>query len=357
MLAGLGTGVAASAAGLWYYKSSAPPLDANQKFTLVSVYGQVATVGRGTHTDVAVGDAFPPGETLATFGTNSMAVVGRPDGSTITLAADSAVTLNNSGIRLKVLQGAVQAYFRPPIPGGPLLTLFTTLAAVNTLGGAVMTLCADESATQVQVQHGRVDVSDRLGGSVDQVASGELLTIREGGERVKERVTQTPDKYQLDLVDPLPEGWHVGHRAETDQGPVLVPEWWFDPYHSAVLSQIRSHKPWTRGLMRLLPDSVMTVRYRADRGGRGQACLCVRTERTTKASTGVLEWNGRYEGCEPGEWKTLEVRIGDMLNNKEAPTFSAPWVGFLLIFNTYAEDIGLRVADFRVSRPGGPADG
>jgi hypothetical protein len=46
-----------------------------------------------------------------------------------------------------------------------------------------------------------------------------------------------------------------------------------------------------------------------------------------------------------------------MLNNKEAPTFSAPWVGFLLIFNTYAEDIGLRVADFRVSRPGGPADG
>jgi hypothetical protein len=44
-----------------------------------------------------------------------------------------------------------------------------------------------------------------------------------------------------------------------------------------------------------------------------------------------------------------------MLDDSEAPKFAPPWVAFLLIFNTYTEDVGLRVADFRVTRPGGSA--
>ena len=38
-----------------------------------------------------------------------------------------------------------------------------------------------------------------------------------------------------------------------------------------------------------------------------------------------------------------------------APTVEAPWVGFLLIVNTYTADLGLRVAEYRVTRPGGRA--
>jgi hypothetical protein len=37
--------------------------------------------------------------------------------------------------------------------------------------------------------------------------------------------------------------------------------------------------------------------------------------------------------------------------NKHAPKFDAPWVAFLVIFNTYTADLGLRVAEFGVTRP------
>ena len=66
-------------------------------------------------------------------------------------------------------------------------------------------------------------------------------------------------------------------------------------------------------------------------------------------------WDGRY-GEEAGqkklgEWVWLTVRADQMLNNKERPNFEDPWIGFLIIFNTYKEDLGLEVAEFRVSRP------
>ena len=41
--------------------------------------------------------------------------------------------------------------------------------------------------------------------------------------------------------------------------------------------------------------------------------------------------------------------------NKHAPKFGPPWVGFLVIFNTFEIDLGLEVAEFRVTRLGGAA--
>jgi hypothetical protein len=104
--------------------------------------------------------------------------------------------------------------------------------------------------------------------------------------------------------------------------------------------------------VRLFPDSVVHVRYRADRPADGQVVLVCRRPRSTFKDCGCLEWNGRFDACPAGEWRTLTVRAADMLENKEGPQFAPPWVAFLLIFNTYTEDIGLRVAEFRVSRPG-----
>jgi hypothetical protein len=37
--------------------------------------------------------------------------------------------------------------------------------------------------------------------------------------------------------------------------------------------------------------------------------------------------------------------------NKNQPKFDAPWIGFLLIFNTFEPDVGLEVAEFRVEPP------
>jgi hypothetical protein len=70
-------------------------------------------------------------------------------------------------------------------------------------------------------------------------------------------------------------------------------------------------------------------------------------------ASGVIEVNDAFVASRPGQWQWLEARPRDMLDTKEAPAFGAPWVGFLFIFNTYETDLGLRIADLRVSRGGG----
>ena len=66
----------------------------------------------------------------------------------------------------------------------------------------------------------------------------------------------------------------------------------------------------------------------------------------------MLECNDAFAAARPKEWQWLTVRAGDMRDNVEAPKFGDPWVGFLVIFNTYTADLGLRVAEFRVDPPG-----
>jgi hypothetical protein len=163
----------------------------------------------------------------------------------------------------------------------------------------------------------------------------------------------TPDEFAWDLTRPLPDGWQVGTRRRTAEGPVVEPEFWFDPYHQARMSQIRSNKEWACGFFRLLPDSILRVRYWVDRPGPSQMCICVRTARSRSADTGMLECNGAFAEARPRQWQWLEVPAQDLLDNLHTPTFGPPWIGFLVIFNTYEVDLGLKVAEFRVTRPGG----
>jgi hypothetical protein len=117
--------------------------------------------------------------------------------------------------------------------------------------------------------------------------------------------------------------------------------------------QIRSENPWTRGYFRLVEGSTIHVRYRAKQAcPRGQVCFCVRTPQSRCPDTGMVEYNGGFEAVAPGEWKWLRVRAGDMLDNKHTPRFGSPWIAFLVIFNTFEEDIGLEIAELRVTPPG-----
>jgi hypothetical protein len=65
----------------------------------------------------------------------------------------------------------------------------------------------------------------------------------------------------------------------------------------------------------------------------------------------VLECNGAFGRAKPREWQQLEVKASDMFDTVHAPKFDAPWVGFLVIFNTYRSDIGLKIAKFEVIGP------
>ena len=315
------------------------------------------TRGHVTLADTRTGNLTPgrvvyPGETVATVGPGSAAVLRCSDGSTVSLSAESAVAVAGTGSRLIVRRGGISADLRPADDNPAAVTLSTAVAAVTSGGGAVLAVGAEAAATDVQVINGQVNVSGTRGERIALVRGGELLTVRADGEHTKRAVPRVPTEYALDLTTALPEGWHVGFREETADGPAVRPQFWYDPYHAAVLSQIRSHKAWARGLARLHPDSLVRFRYQADQGGRGQVCLVVRTETTRTPLTGVLEWNDRFEATRAGEWRTVEVRADALLDCKEVPKFDPPWVAFLLIFNTYDVDINLRVGEFRVSRPG-----
>jgi len=188
------------------------------------------------------------------------------------------------------------------------------------------------------------------------VGEGELLTVPACRGYRKQPLPHTPEKFHWELNKPLPDEWHIG-RLETILGePAVRTAPYRDPYYSGtVMSQIRSDKQWSWGFFRLEPDSLVRVRYRVDTPGDGQLCFCARTPDPRSPATGMLEWNGRYDPPADGKWGWLEVRAEDMLRNRHAPAFGPPWIGFLVIFNTYAIDLGLAVAEFRVSPPGRPA--
>jgi ferric-dicitrate binding protein FerR (iron transport regulator) len=306
--------------------------------------------------EASAGMRLPHGTVLRSVGPSSSAVLSLPGGTTVSITGDSSLGVEEGGRRLKLHEGTAAADVRPPAGGNPLV-LATSAATIVSPGGAAVTLGSDASVTEVGVQTGQVRVSDRAGAVVGDVREGEILTVRAGGNCSKQSLRPTPTSFRWNLHRPLPAGWGVGHLEATDAGPAVAPEFWYDPYHSAVLSQIRSNNRWTRGFVTLHPDSLIRVRYKVDRPGRGQLVVCVRTPRPDRPASGVVEVNDAFVNSRPGEWQWLEARPRDMLDVKEAPAFGPPWVGFLIIFNTYEVDLGLRVADLRVSRNGGDLNG
>jgi hypothetical protein len=301
----------------------------------------------------AASGVVPADTVVSTIGPNSSAVLRFPDGSDVSVAGESAVSVGEQGRNLRLLRGTATATVAAPGPGAESITLTTTEATCSRLGGAVLTLTRSLRATEIAVKTGRAAVADAAGDLVEVVHSGEYLTIRADGKHRKQPVEPVAEECRWDLTRPLPEGWGVG-RIDTSEGgpPALAPVLWFDPYHHAHMYQIRSDHRWHKGFARLHPDSRFVVRYRVDRRGPGQLVAVVRKDDVAAPDTGVVEWNGTFREARPGQWNVLEVRAGDMLDNKHAPGFAAPWVAFLIIFNSYKEDLGLRVADFRVVPPG-----
>ena len=338
---GIAAGIAATAYGWrnWFTEPKAPihVTTATGEVTIRSVDGGVV-VGKGP---------VPPGAVVATIGQSSSALLTKGDGTSIALAGNSVISVATYGDKLTVQRGTATATVPARTVPDP-ITLATGEASVAHLSGVVLTICRTIDTTEVGVQTGRVTVADAGGEPLEIVHGGEYLTVQSDGRRRKRPVEPTPDSFALDLSRPLPEGWAVGVREDTKEGPVLRSVVWFDPYHQAAMYQIRSDHRWARGFVRLHPKSTFRIRYWVDRPGPSQLCLCVRTENRAQSDTGMIECNGAFQQARPHEWQWLEIRAGDMLENKHTPKFGAPWVPFLLIFNTYKEDLGLKIAEFLV---------
>ena len=361
-LAYLGGGLAASvgalALGRWVWPEAPKAVELDRSIRLGSVRGSV-TVRSADGTALPTDGPVPPGSSVATSGPGASAVLFYPNGTNVALTEDSAVTLGPGADGLRLDRGVVAADVRPPLVGDSGLTLATAETVLTGGAGAVLSLYQAARTTEVGVQRGSVSVSAPTGRSLGEVRGGELLTVHADGDCTRQAIRETPDAYALNLTRPLAAGWAVGKLGTDDGRPVLLPEFWFDPYHQRSMFQIRSNKQWVRGFFRLHPDSVVQVRYRVARSGPGQVCFCVRTPDVRSPETGMLEWNGTYVAqpfTDEGGWQTLKVRAGAMLDNRHRPNFGPSWLGFLFIFNTYEIDLGLQVAEFRVTPPG-PAGG
>jgi hypothetical protein len=346
----VGGGVAAGLAGVVVSRRLWWP-DAAEPVRLTASVGEVTLKTPGGDVPAGAGPV-PADAVVSTVGQSSSAVLRFPDGSAVSLGGESAVTVGGRGRKLNLLRGTATATVPVPAAGAEPLTLGTTEATCSRLGGAVLTLSRTIQATEVGVQTGRASVTDAAGDPLEIVHPGEYLTVRPDGRHRKQPVEPVAEKCDWDLTRPLPEGWEAGKLDAPKGGPpALVPVYRFDPYHQKEMWQIRSDHRWYKGFARLHRQSQVAVTYRADRAGPGQVVFCVRRDDLGSSDTGVVEWTGKYEAT-GGQWKTLRVTAEDMLDNKHTPKFGAPWVAFLVIFNTYERDLGLRIAGFQVIPPG-----
>lgn len=343
----LAAGAGAAAAGLlgWWSVTNRPASGVR----LTSTRG--AVVLRDAAGQLApLSGAVPPGATLTTVGPSAAALLSYPDGTNVAISGDSIVAVADNGQRLLLSKGTASAEVVARTGQAGALTLATPEATMNEVSQVVLTLGHGAGGTEVGVHQGRVSVSAHSGEPLEVVRGGEVLTVQSGRRRHKQALVPAPEAMAWDFAQPLPADWHVGHRQLTPAGPVVVPELWFDPYHQTEMYQIRSDKRWSRGFCRLFPDSVVRVKYRVAQAGPSQVCFCVRAERLIDPQTAVVECNGAFAGARPGQWQWLEVKAADMLDNKHGPAFAAPWVAFLVIFNTYKINLGLEVAQLRVTR-------
>ncbi|HJZ55366.1 MAG TPA: hypothetical protein VKE74_10430 [Gemmataceae bacterium] len=361
MLGLLGGGLAAGFAGVagaaitrLFWADPPRPSVPGYNVRLVGVQGNV-TVETANGRSIAAPGPIQPGSTVSTHGPSASAMLFYPNGTGVTLGGDSDVTVHDEGHRLDLHRGVATAEVRERLPGRPALTLATPAVLMADLSEVLLTLDHAASTTEVGVERGSVSVAAPGGRPLGEVRGGELLTVQADGDHEKQPIPTTPDSFAWNLTRPLPNGWAVGTKAAADDRPVVLPAIYPDPYYGGEkMFQIRSNKQWTRGFFRLESDSQIRVRYRVTHKGSGQVCFCVRTTDIQSSETGMLEWNGEFVPAAPGQWQELPVRAEDMKlpPNKHVPRFGPPWVGFLVIFNTYQKDLGLMVSDFRVTPPG-----
>ncbi len=355
---GLAAGISAFAFGRTFWRGrddrdgrDGEP-DETTQVRVIAVHG-TATVRAADGKLISATGTVPTGATVSIQGLGSTATLLYPDGSTVALLNDSALTVHESGRLLLLHQGMANAELCPR-EDGQRLTLTTPLLSLSHVNDTSVIVGQGLRSTEIEVRQGSVSVSAPTGEPMTVVRQGELLTVGANGIRTQQPIPTTPEEFFWNLADPLPEGWVVGRREVAGNTPLVRCEAWPDPYYNGtVMYQIRSDKQWTRGLFRLVEESGIHVRYRAKRNSpKGQVCFCVRTMQSWSSETGMLEYNGGFQATSAGEWRWLHIPAGSMLANKHTPAFSAPWVGFLVIFNTFETDVGLEVAEFRVTSPG-----
>lgn len=351
--------VVAALAGLYLSRPAAVTPSDDRTATLISATGSLRIEGLASGMTRTPGALIKPGGMVATEGIHSSGLLLYPDGTTVTLTGDTEVVLSDApGKRLYVQRGNLTASVRPQQPDAP-MTIVTPEAQVEVVG-TVLSVKRSPLRTEVGVKEGQARISGPQGAPPLEVSGGERSVVEADGTVLKDRLYRTPDSYRWHTDRPLPPEWEVGCILDDPtagpSGRVIAPVLFDDPFIHRRCWQIRSENGWISGLFLVHADSRFRLRYRVDRPGEGQLLMVVRPDwaNTKHRHTHVLVAPIAFEPAPDGGWHTVTLSTNDWYPEKKLPNYPLPWVAFLLVFNTYENDLGLRVAEFAVNRAEAP---
>jgi ferric-dicitrate binding protein FerR (iron transport regulator) len=312
---------------------------------LVRVSGAVRLGGGAA----AAGAELLAGQTVATVGLGASASLAFPDGTTAVLTGDTEARLPERPGRLDVVRGAVLA----DVPADR-FELATPEAAAVASAGSRLAVSRAAGQTEVGVSAGRVTLADPGGDELAEVGGGEMATVHARGTTVRVGSAAGPDEYAWPTAGPLPVGWQKGRVDHGPDGRCLAPVRWFDPHINRTCWQVRSDARWVGGLFAVHPDTVARVKYRVDRPGVGQLLAVVHpADPRVLTDCNVLLAPLAFEPAADGGWRTAVLPLAGWAiepHPGRPPVGPLPWVAFLVVFNTYEHDLGLRVAEFAVTR-------
>jgi hypothetical protein len=350
-----GASLAASiAAGVSFLRSrNTPPSDAIE---LVSIVGNVEPLHR-PGSRLQVGSSVEAGITLRTLGDRSSAVLKFGQRGLLTLTGNTSIQITSAN-SLRLDEGTIAGEFSAAPPGQAAM-LLGTLAAVLTIRDATNVVVNRHiGITDIGVQSGHMEVVSTCTTISKDVQTGERITVQDDGKQTVEKLRASPNSYAWNLQEPLPKGWAVGTRESFAGRSCVQTVAWPDPFHNKrMMYEIRSHQDWIRGFFQVYPESQIQLTYWVDEVPNAMQLVIVsRTSRSSRPECGCLDLQRVFVDSPTKQWVTITARADEMLDSDCPVTFGPPWIGFSVILNTYEQDCGLRVADFRVSRPGFPAD-
>ena len=299
---------------------------------------------------------LPAGGSIQTVGESSNATLALSGESTLCLCPETVLVRADHGTKLMLTRGGFIGDFHPPMTDHSLIVGSSNVSILHT-GRTEILLSHSETSSELSVLRGTAAmIAFPTIGPVIATA-GEMVTLRSAQAYETQPIPLIPDQCQWQLDRPTPGiTWPVGLVKYSHGRGCISPVRTKDKHRAADVMQLRSNHAYTRGMVRIFPDSVIECDYRLDRPGSVEMTWCTRAIPSTRRVSGHLNWQGNLPANEPGAWRTLRLLGRDLVNHDNGPTHGAPWVGFLLIFNTGDADLGLCVSRLRVSRPG-PARG
>jgi ferric-dicitrate binding protein FerR (iron transport regulator) len=302
--------------------------------------------------------ALGAGDTVRTAGGESFTVLTYPDGTRLTLVANTSVTFGEPPTKsIVVHHGTLAASVRPQ-PQGKRLVLATPSAELQVLGTKFV-LEALANRTDLRVSDGRVRLVRLADGNAVEVAGGQQAVITDQNELLVRPIPILPMTWEADFEDALPEGWQSGQRVTQglpagSRGAVrAVPD--KNPEDGQPQYVIRTQEEWCHGLFAVGKNSHLHFTFKTDNSDWINILLLTRTSEPQE-----FRYSGNYllrdfpKGT-AGQWHTVSIPLAEFKRIHGGDETLEEVVPYTLVFAATGADRGLVIDRVWVT-PDGPGE-